>query len=158
MRRSIWLTFFFLSSFPFRKQSIGCNFGCDLCWFCSSSDSRRDRVLCEEEGTEKEARYSSGFHVQEERRRKKVKTLLEFLALFLNVLTSSTIPSEKKQLGALLNTLNKSKLNFSYEVLEKATNYFHDSNKLGQGGSGAVYKVMFVFVYIVRIVHSARKI
>ncbi|XP_062110371.1 cysteine-rich receptor-like protein kinase 3 isoform X2 [Humulus lupulus] len=47
---------------------------------------------------------------------------------------------EKKQLGALLDTVNKSKLNISYEVLEKATNYFHDSNKLGQGGSGSVYK------------------
>lgn len=48
---------------------------------------------------------------------------------------------EKKQLGALLATVNNSKLNFSYETLERATNYFADSNKLGQGGSGSVYKV-----------------
>ncbi|KAL5826776.1 hypothetical protein ACOSQ3_018617 [Xanthoceras sorbifolium] len=47
---------------------------------------------------------------------------------------------ERKQLGSLLATVNKSKLNFSYETLERATNYFHDSNKLGQGGSGSVYK------------------
>lgn len=47
---------------------------------------------------------------------------------------------ERKQLGDLLATVNKSKLNFSYETLEKATNYFHHSNKLGQGGSGSVYK------------------
>ncbi|XP_022859539.1 cysteine-rich receptor-like protein kinase 3, partial [Olea europaea var. sylvestris] len=47
---------------------------------------------------------------------------------------------EKKQLGPLLETVNKSKLNFSYETLERATNYFHESNKLGQGGSGSVYK------------------
>ncbi|GFZ00062.1 cysteine-rich RLK (RECEPTOR-like protein kinase) 3 [Actinidia rufa] len=47
---------------------------------------------------------------------------------------------ERKQLGALLLTVNKSKLNFSYETLERATNYFHHSNKLGQGGSGSVYK------------------
>ncbi|XP_008221860.1 PREDICTED: cysteine-rich receptor-like protein kinase 3 isoform X2 [Prunus mume] len=47
---------------------------------------------------------------------------------------------EKKQLGPLLATVNKSQLNFSYEDLERATNYFHDSNKLGQGGSGSVYK------------------
>ncbi|XP_057949169.1 cysteine-rich receptor-like protein kinase 3 isoform X3 [Malania oleifera] len=46
----------------------------------------------------------------------------------------------RKQLGALFATLNKSKLNFSYETLERATNYFHHSNKLGQGGSGSVYK------------------
>lgn len=56
------------------------------------------------------------------------------------------ISLEKKQLGALLETVNKSKLNFSYEVLEKATNYFHDSNKLGQGGNGSVYKVMCDFL------------
>ncbi|XP_022776137.1 cysteine-rich receptor-like protein kinase 3 isoform X2 [Durio zibethinus] len=47
---------------------------------------------------------------------------------------------ESKQLGALSPILNKSKLNFSYESLEMATNYFNDSNKLGQGGSGSVYK------------------
>ncbi|KAF7123471.1 hypothetical protein RHSIM_Rhsim12G0042500 [Rhododendron simsii] len=47
---------------------------------------------------------------------------------------------ERKQLGALLVTVNNSKLNFSYETLERATNYFSNSNKLGQGGSGSVYK------------------
>lgn len=50
--------------------------------------------------------------------------------------------SERKQLGSLLATVNKSKLNFSYETLEKATNYFNNSTKLGQGGSGSVYKVL----------------
>ncbi|GLT46424.1 hypothetical protein SLA2020_201740 [Shorea laevis] len=47
---------------------------------------------------------------------------------------------ERKRLGALAAAVNKSKLNFSYESLEKATNYFHHSKKLGQGGSGTVYK------------------
>ncbi|KAK6116531.1 hypothetical protein DH2020_049736 [Rehmannia glutinosa] len=46
----------------------------------------------------------------------------------------------KKKLGALLSIVNKSRINFSYETLERATNYFHISNKLGQGGSGSVYK------------------
>lgn len=36
---------------------------------------------------------------------------------------------------------NKSNLCFSYENLERATDYFSDKNKLGQGGSGSVYKV-----------------
>ncbi|MBA0834548.1 hypothetical protein Goarm_006892 [Gossypium armourianum] len=44
---------------------------------------------------------------------------------------------ESKQLGALSPLLNKSKLNLSYESLEKATNYFSDTSKLGQGGSGS---------------------
>ncbi|CAL1381210.1 unnamed protein product [Linum trigynum] len=48
--------------------------------------------------------------------------------------------TQRKELGALLLTVNKSRLNHSYESLEKATNYFHQSNKLGQGGSGSVYK------------------
>ncbi|KAK1301477.1 Cysteine-rich receptor-like protein kinase 3 [Acorus calamus] len=47
---------------------------------------------------------------------------------------------EKKQLGALAKTVNKSNLNFKYETLERATNYFDSSNKLGQGGSGSVFK------------------
>ena len=55
--------------------------------------------------------------------------------------------SEREQLGAMLATLNKSKLNYSCEVLEKATNYFHNSNKLGQGGSISVYKVILSFLF-----------
>ncbi|CAN4086022.1 unnamed protein product [Withania somnifera] len=34
--------------------------------------------------------------------------------------------------------LERSKLNFKYEMLEKATGYFDPSNKVGQGGSGSV--------------------
>ncbi|KAK7407236.1 hypothetical protein VNO78_08971 [Psophocarpus tetragonolobus] len=47
---------------------------------------------------------------------------------------------ERRQFGVLWDTVNKSKLNIAYEILEKATDYFSDSNKLGQGGSGSVYK------------------
>ncbi|XP_057419620.1 cysteine-rich receptor-like protein kinase 3 [Lotus japonicus] len=47
---------------------------------------------------------------------------------------------ERRRFGAFLDTVNKSKLNVPYEILEKATNYFNDANKLGQGGSGSVYK------------------
>jgi serine/threonine protein kinase len=36
--------------------------------------------------------------------------------------------------------MDKSHLNFKYESLEKATNSFDGSRKLGQGGSGSVFK------------------
>ncbi|KAF8037114.1 hypothetical protein BT93_B0128 [Corymbia citriodora subsp. variegata] len=40
----------------------------------------------------------------------------------------------------LLASGSKFRLYFKYEMLEKATNFFHDSRKLGQGGDGSVYK------------------
>ena len=36
--------------------------------------------------------------------------------------------------------MSKTNLNFMYEMLEKATNGFDDSMKLGQGGAGSVFK------------------
>ncbi|XP_076941624.1 cysteine-rich receptor-like protein kinase 2 isoform X1 [Bidens hawaiensis] len=36
--------------------------------------------------------------------------------------------------------LNDSSLNFKYSTVEKATGYWNESNKLGQGGFGTVYK------------------
>lgn len=42
----------------------------------------------------------------------------------------------------LVNTLRDSSLNFKYSILEKATGSFDESNKLGQGGFGTVYKVI----------------
>lgn len=61
--------------------------------------------------------------------------VLKFIAMLI-------LPPERRQFGALLNTVNKSKLNMPYEILEKATHYFNDANKLGEGGSGSVYKVI----------------
>uniref|UniRef100_A0A7N0TMU8 Cysteine-rich receptor-like protein kinase 42 n=1 Tax=Kalanchoe fedtschenkoi TaxID=63787 RepID=A0A7N0TMU8_KALFE len=37
-------------------------------------------------------------------------------------------------------SVNRSNLNYKYETLEKATDYFSLTRKLGQGGSGSVYK------------------
>ncbi|CAN1816609.1 Cysteine-rich receptor-like protein kinase 2 [Linum perenne] len=52
---------------------------------------------------------------------------------------------EKKRRGSndvhkLVKTLNDSSLNFKYSTLEKATGSFDETNKLGQGGFGSVYK------------------
>lgn len=51
-------------------------------------------------------------------------------------------PGESK----LDDNMNQVKLQelpiFSFEELASATNNFHQSNKLGQGGFGPVYKVM----------------
>lgn len=52
---------------------------------------------------------------------------------------------QKKRKGSndaekLVKTLHDSSLNFKYSTLAKATDSFNDSNKLGQGGFGIVYK------------------
>ncbi|KAL0351029.1 UNVERIFIED_CONTAM: Cysteine-rich receptor-like protein kinase [Sesamum radiatum] len=47
---------------------------------------------------------------------------------------------ERNNLGRISYSYNKSNLNFKYETLEKATNYFDPSRKLGQGGAGSVYR------------------
>lgn len=43
----------------------------------------------------------------------------------------------------LAKSLHHNSLNFKYSTLEKATNSFDEANKLGQGGFGTVYKVIF---------------
>lgn len=47
---------------------------------------------------------------------------------------------ERNKLGKVRSSINKSSLNFRYETLEKATDFFSPSNKIGQGGAGSVYK------------------
>jgi serine/threonine protein kinase len=48
--------------------------------------------------------------------------------------------SEKKNLDKISSSITKSSLNYKYEILEKATDYFNSSRQLGQGGSGSVFK------------------
>ncbi|KAL5725189.1 non-specific serine/threonine protein kinase [Ranunculus cassubicifolius] len=47
---------------------------------------------------------------------------------------------ERISLGRLTSAVSKSNLNFKYETLEKATEFFSPSRKLGQGGAGSVFK------------------
>lgn len=46
----------------------------------------------------------------------------------------------RKNCSLVSISFNKCDLNFKYETLEKATEYFDPSRKLGQGGAGSVYK------------------
>lgn len=39
-----------------------------------------------------------------------------------------------------LSSFNKASLTYKYETLEKSTNYFSNSRKLGEGASGSVFK------------------
>lgn len=48
--------------------------------------------------------------------------------------------AERYNLGKISISYNKSSLNYKYETLEKATNYFDPLRKLGQGGAGSVFR------------------
>lgn len=52
----------------------------------------------------------------------------------------SKIKKENNNLGQISSSISKSSLNYKYETLEKATDYFNSSRKIGQGGAGSVYK------------------
>lgn len=50
------------------------------------------------------------------------------------------IKKECSNLGQISTSISRTGLNFKYETLEKATDYFNPSRKIGQGGAGSVYK------------------
>ncbi|XAR58209.1 Non-specific serine/threonine protein kinase [Bertholletia excelsa] len=49
------------------------------------------------------------------------------------------IKKERNNVGQFAISFHKCRLNFKYEALEKATNYFDTSRKIGQGGAGSVF-------------------
>ncbi|XP_073148837.1 cysteine-rich receptor-like protein kinase 42 [Henckelia pumila] len=66
--------------------------------------------------------------------------MLSLFACFAAYTRWNKRKQERNNLGQISYSYNKSNLQFKYEVLEKATNYFDPSRKLGQGGAGSVYR------------------
>ncbi|XP_059303957.1 cysteine-rich receptor-like protein kinase 42 [Lycium ferocissimum] len=66
--------------------------------------------------------------------------LFAILGAFLGYRRYSKDKGGTKRVHKIPLALETSKLNFKYEVLQKATGDFDPLNKLGQGGSGSVYK------------------
>ncbi|KDP31073.1 hypothetical protein JCGZ_11449 [Jatropha curcas] len=70
------------------------------------------------------------------------------------------LSTEKEDLTVRRRFSAMSNLNFKYEVLEKATNYFSDEMKLGQGGAGSVFKGNLTdgrIVAVKRLVYNTRQ-
>ncbi|KAJ8771777.1 hypothetical protein K2173_026954 [Erythroxylum novogranatense] len=63
--------------------------------------------------------------------------LLSSIGAFIGYRRLSKKKEENNRLGPFTGAPS---LNFKYEVLEKATDFFHESRKLGQGGAGSVFK------------------
>lgn len=67
---------------------------------------------------------------------------------------------ELKNLGRISKKFDKSGLKFKYETLEKATDYFSLSRKLGQGGAGSVFMGILPdgkTVAVKRLVYNTRQ-
>ncbi|KAK3032107.1 hypothetical protein RJ639_036321 [Escallonia herrerae] len=67
--------------------------------------------------------------------------MFSLFAVYAAYIQFSKLPADRYNPGQISNSFNKyNSLNFKYETLEKATNYFDLSRKIGQGGAGSVYK------------------
>ncbi|XVF60253.1 hypothetical protein PTKIN_Ptkin08bG0030100 [Pterospermum kingtungense] len=66
-------------------------------------------------------------------------SMLFLLAAYATYARLSKRKTELKNLGQISKSFDESKLKFKYETLEKATDYFSVSRKLGQGGAGSVF-------------------
>ncbi|XP_039161995.1 cysteine-rich receptor-like protein kinase 42 [Eucalyptus grandis] len=67
-------------------------------------------------------------------------TSLVFIGAYVGYRKLSKKREVQKKLFGIPAIVRKSNLNFNYESLEKATDFFDESKKLGQGGAGSVYK------------------
>ncbi|CAL5370527.1 unnamed protein product [Camellia sinensis] len=66
--------------------------------------------------------------------------MLLFVASYACYMRFSRMKEERNNLGQVSASFNESSLNFKYEMLGKATDYFDLSRKIGQGGAGSVFK------------------
>ncbi|XP_030531395.2 cysteine-rich receptor-like protein kinase 42 [Rhodamnia argentea] len=67
-------------------------------------------------------------------------TSLVLISAYVGYRKVSKKKEVQKKLFGVPAIVRKSNLNFNYELLEKATKFFDDSRKLGQGGAGTVFK------------------
>ncbi|KAK3028782.1 hypothetical protein RJ639_039048 [Escallonia herrerae] len=65
--------------------------------------------------------------------------LLSFFAAYATYARLSKLKAERGNLGHISGSIRISSLMYKYETLEKATNYFDISRKIGQGGAGSVF-------------------
>ncbi|KAJ8775201.1 hypothetical protein K2173_020205 [Erythroxylum novogranatense] len=65
--------------------------------------------------------------------------MLSIFAAYIIHARVSRKREERKNLGKISISFKNSSLSFKYEILEKATDYFSQSKKLGHGGAGSVY-------------------
>ncbi|KAI8533663.1 hypothetical protein RHMOL_Rhmol10G0026800 [Rhododendron molle] len=66
--------------------------------------------------------------------------MFSLFAIYACYVRLPRLKQERNNLGQVSASFNKSSLNFKYEALEKATDYFNPSRKIGQGGAGSVFK------------------
>ncbi|MED6161907.1 hypothetical protein PIB30_065218 [Stylosanthes scabra] len=66
--------------------------------------------------------------------------MLSISASYVVFTKFSKIKKEKNNIGQICSSIRDSSLNYKYETLEKATDYFNPSRKIGQGGAGSVFK------------------
>ncbi|XP_073140331.1 cysteine-rich receptor-like protein kinase 1 [Henckelia pumila] len=71
-----------------------------------------------------------------------VLLLFSGLGAFIGYKIYASSKQAHRKVSRLPSSVSSSELNFKYEILEKATDFFHPTNKLGQGGAGSVYKGM----------------
>ncbi|CAN1182849.1 Cysteine-rich receptor-like protein kinase 42 [Linum perenne] len=65
--------------------------------------------------------------------------MLAFFAVYASYLRCLKAKQARDNMGKVSISFHKSNMSFKYETLEKATDYFSLSKKLGQGGAGTVY-------------------